>query len=81
MVIDPTNLGATIVVAQDLCLTIFNLSPTQKTCHFTDGNKASVSDDSVARRIFSNVFRTGVSNCEYLTKGREITGLTDGGSL
>jgi len=39
---DPTDLGATIVVAQALCLTIFNLSPTQKTCHFTDGNKASV---------------------------------------
>ena len=30
------------MVAQALCLTIFNLSPTQKTCHFTDGNKASV---------------------------------------
>ena len=42
VVIDPTDLGATIVVAQALCLTIFNLSPTQKTCRFTDGNKASV---------------------------------------
>ena len=42
VVIDSTNLGATIVVAQALCLTIFNLSPTQKTCLFTDGNKASV---------------------------------------
>ena len=43
VVIDPTDLGATIVVAQALCLTIFkfNLSPTQKTCLFTDGNKAS----------------------------------------
>ena len=42
VVIDTTNLGVTIVVAQALCLTIFNLSPTQKTCLFTDGNKASV---------------------------------------
>ena len=83
VVMDPTNLGATIVVAQALCLTILDLSPTQKTCLFTDGNKASVSDDSVARRMFSNLFRTGVqvSNCEYLKKGREITGLTDGGFL
>ena len=37
---DPTYLGATIMVAQALCLSIFNLSPTQKTCLFTDGNKA-----------------------------------------
>jgi len=41
---DPTDLGATIVVAQALCLSIFNLSPTQKTCLFTNGNKANVSD-------------------------------------
>ena len=34
---DPTNLGATMVDAQALCLSIFNLSPTQKTCLFTDG--------------------------------------------
>ena len=34
VVIDPTNLGATIVVAQALCFTIFNLSPSQKTCLF-----------------------------------------------
>ena len=40
---DPTYLGATIVVAQALCLSIFNLSPTQKTCLFTNGNKANVS--------------------------------------
>ena len=40
---DPTDLGATIVVAQALCLSIFNLSPTQKTCLFTNGNKANVS--------------------------------------
>ena len=40
---EPTNLGATIVVAQALCLSIFNLSPPQKTCPFTDGNKANVS--------------------------------------
>ena len=39
---DPTDLGATIVVAQALCLSIFNLSPTQKTCLFTDGNKDNV---------------------------------------
>ena len=44
VVVDPTDLGATIVVAKALCLTIFNLSPTQKTCLFTDGNKASVCD-------------------------------------
>ena len=42
VVIDPSDLGATIVVAQALCLTIVNLSPTQKNCFFTDGNKASV---------------------------------------
>ena len=41
---DPTYLGATIVVAHALCLPIFNLSPTQKTCLFTDCNKANVSD-------------------------------------
>ena len=39
-VIDPTYL--TIVVAQAWCLTIFNLSPMQNTCLFTNGNKASV---------------------------------------
>ena len=42
----PTDLGATnsptIVVAQAWCLAIFNLSPTQNTCLFTDGNQASV---------------------------------------
>ena len=37
------DLGATIVVAQAICLSIFNLSHTQKTCLFTDGNKANVS--------------------------------------
>ena len=41
---DPTYLGVTIVVAQALCLSIFNLSPTQKTCLFTNGNKANVSE-------------------------------------
>ena len=40
---DPTNLDATIVVAQALCLKIFDLFPTQKTCLFTNGNKANVS--------------------------------------
>ena len=40
---DPTDLGATFVVAQALCLSMFNLSPTQKTCLFTYGNKANVS--------------------------------------
>ena len=33
---------ATIAAAQALCWTIFNVSPTQNTCLFTDGNKASV---------------------------------------
>ena len=42
IVIDSTYLGATIVVAQALCLTIFNLSPTQKTFLFNDGNKSTV---------------------------------------
>ena len=46
---DPTDLGTTIVVAQALCLSIFNLSPPQKTCFFTDGNKANVSDDHVCQ--------------------------------
>ena len=44
VVIDPTDLGATIVVAQALCLTIVNLFPTQNTGLFTDSNKASVCD-------------------------------------
>ena len=40
---DPTDLGLTIMVAQALCLSIFNLSPAQKTCLFTNGNKANLS--------------------------------------
>ena len=32
---DPTDLGVAIVVAQVLCLSIFNLSPMQKTCLLT----------------------------------------------
>ena len=42
VVIDPIDLGATIVVAQAVYLTIFNLSPMQKTCLFTYGDKAIV---------------------------------------
>ena len=42
VVIDPKDLGSTFVVAQALCLAIFNLSPTHNTCLFTDGNKAIV---------------------------------------
>ena len=42
VVINPTNLGVTIVVAQVLCLTIFYLSSTQKTCFFTNDSKVSV---------------------------------------
>ena len=43
VVIDPTNLGAiTEFLSQGLCLSIFNLSPTQNTCLFFDGNKASL---------------------------------------
>ena len=38
---DNPDLGAAIVVAQALCLTISNLSPTQKTCLSNDGYKAS----------------------------------------
>ena len=37
-VMDPTDLGVKIVVAQALCLTIFNLSSTQNTRLFTDDN-------------------------------------------
>ena len=37
-----TDLGAKIVVAVALRFTIPNLSPTQNTCLFTDGNEASV---------------------------------------
>ena len=40
--IDPTDLGVTIVFAQTLCLTIFNLCPTQKTCLFIDDNGISL---------------------------------------
>ena len=44
VVLDPTNLGATKeLLFQSLCLSIFNLSPTQNTCLFTDGNKANLS--------------------------------------
>ena len=42
VIIDPTNLGMTIVVAQAWCWSSFNLSPTQNACLLTDGNKASV---------------------------------------
>ena len=38
VVIDPTDLDTPIVVSQALCVTIFNLSLTQNTCLFTDGN-------------------------------------------
>ena len=31
------------IPAQALCLSIFNLSPKQKTCLFTNGNKANMS--------------------------------------
>ena len=40
VVIDPTDLGATIVVAHALYLTIFNLFPPQNTCLFTDDDKS-----------------------------------------
>ena len=56
MVDDPTYLGETIVVAQALCLSIFNLSPTQKTCLFTDGNKANVSGDYLLVNFFLLIF-------------------------
>ena len=36
--INTGNLGASILVAQTSCLTILNLSPTQKTCLLTNGN-------------------------------------------
>ena len=48
VVIDPTDLGATVVVAQALCLTIFDLSPTQQACLFTDGNRAGVCDSGAS---------------------------------
>ena len=57
VVIDPTDFGATIVVAQAVCLTIFNLSPTQKTCLFTDGNKSSVCVTPGTRFLCSHVTR------------------------
>ena len=41
VVVDPTCLGATILVAQALCLTAFNLCPTQNAFLFTDSDKAS----------------------------------------
>ena len=40
-VIDLSDLGTTIVVAQALCLTTCNLLPTQNTCLFSNGHKAS----------------------------------------
>ena len=55
---DPTDLGATIVVAQALCLSIFNLSPTQKTCLFTDGNKANVSAGRLAGRSVAMEYKS-----------------------
>ena len=56
VVIDHADLGATIVVAQALSLTFFNLSPTQKTYLFTVGNKASVCEGS-SRRLPSETFK------------------------
>ena len=41
VVIDPTDLGVTTeLLFQALCLSIFNLSQTENSCLFTDGNKA-----------------------------------------
>ena len=42
VLIDPAYSGGTIVAVWALCLTTFNLSLTQNTCLFTDGNKACV---------------------------------------
>ena len=42
VVIDPTKIGSALVVAKDLCLTIFNLPLTQNACLLTFANKASV---------------------------------------
>ena len=41
-IIGPNDLVTTIEVVQPVCLTIFNLSPTQKTCLYTNGNQAGV---------------------------------------
>ena len=44
VVIEPTDLGATMEwLFQGLCLSMLNLSPTQSTCLFANGNKASLS--------------------------------------
>ena len=51
VVIDPTDLSATFVDAQALCLTIFNLSPIYNTFLFTDVNRASV---NVRKHIFTS---------------------------
>ena len=53
---DPTYLGTTIMVAQALCLSIFNLSPTQKTCLFTNDNKADVSVCLIQVLVFLSSF-------------------------
>ena len=42
VVIDPTDSGTAIVVAQAFCLTIFNLSETDNTYLSTYGNQTSV---------------------------------------
>ena len=51
VVIDPTDLSATFVDAQALCLTIFNLSPIYNTFLFTDVNRASVNGSIFSHRV------------------------------
>ena len=66
---DPTDLGATIVVAQALCLSIFKISPTQKTCPFTNGNKAKVSEDQPQ---FWSTWCQDLPTCEGLVHGESL---------
>ena len=69
MVIDPTDLNAK--VAKDWCWTIFNLSLTQNTCLFTDGDKAIVwSQPSLVCYCCSDLLALGkgATNVALLTK-------------
>ena len=51
---DPTDLGATTeLLFQALYLSIFNLTPTHKTCPFTYGNKASIMMSVILSSIVS----------------------------
>ena len=58
-----------IIVAQALCLTMSNLSPAQKACLFTDGNKSSVIVRLVLVLLARCCFASAVSRAGALLSG------------